>query len=326
MQSLDMVIADSLVAADFAPDLLRGMALPGLDMLAAQGLAHEVTAPHAPLLPAHLGWAMRKAPHVDVAYGWSQSAGLNDKAAAHERYLLQPVHLDVGSHGLILADPAALELSHDEALALIGALRSLVPDVLVHLIDSTHWLLDVPKPYALHGAVPEAALGTDILHWLPEGDAKRRWSALANEVQMLWHDHPVNDARNARGAQPINALWLAGDSRQVVATPVPYRTMTGAPAWLAAWPHDPGATAQLRIVALLSNAARDEDWSAYRNLLTGIDQTIQDALKELKNGNLTELVVAFTGQGWVRECTLRRSDLYKFWRRGKAVEVIDCPQ
>jgi hypothetical protein len=325
MSTLEIVIADSLVPADFAPDLLRDMALPGIDTLAAQGTALESRAPHSDLLPAHLGWPMRKAETVDVAFGWSEHARLPKKAPGFERYLVQPVHLDVGSHGLILADPAQLAVSEAEASGLIAALP-LLSDMQVQSVDGGHWLFKCKAPFSLQGAVPEAALGHDILAWLPSGEAKRQWSNLANQIQMVWHDHAVNEARVARGLAPINALWLAGDSRQTAASPVPYRIMTGAPPWLAAWPSDPAAATELRIMTSLVGAARDEDWSTYRNILIGIDELVSGALSELKSGRLSELLVAFTGTNWIRACSVRRSDLYKFWRRGKACEVIDCPQ
>ena len=35
-----------------------------------------------------------------------------------------------------------------------------------------------------------------------------------NELQMLLHDHPVNQAREARGELPVNSLWLWGGGRQ----------------------------------------------------------------------------------------------------------------
>jgi len=35
----------------------------------------------------------------------------------------------------------------------------------------------------------------------------RNWHALMNEIQMLWHDHPVNRAREADGLPVVNAAW-----------------------------------------------------------------------------------------------------------------------
>src|SRR5690606_29208261 len=47
-----------------------------------------------------------------------------------------------------------------------------------------------------------------------------------NEVQMLWFDHPVNQARYQQGLVPINSLWLFGGARaeQLAAAPPPQDT------------------------------------------------------------------------------------------------------
>ena len=50
-----------------------------------------------------------------------------------------------------------------------------------------------------------------------------RFRAELNELQMLLHEHPVNQAREARGELPVNSLWLWGGGSLPVtcATPVP---------------------------------------------------------------------------------------------------------
>ena len=50
---------------------------------------------------------------------------------------------------------------------------------------------------------------SDILEaFLPHGADLKRWQTLQTELQMLLHTHEVNQARLARGAQPINGFWL----------------------------------------------------------------------------------------------------------------------
>jgi hypothetical protein len=38
----------------------------------------------------------------------------------------------------------------------------------------------------------------------------KKWRQMQNEIQMIWHDHPVNAARMERGELPINSVWLQG--------------------------------------------------------------------------------------------------------------------
>jgi hypothetical protein len=49
--------------------------------------------------------------------------------------------------------------------------------------------------------------------WWPQEDSLREWRRLLNEIQMVWHEHPVNIARAERGEVPINSLWLFGGAK-----------------------------------------------------------------------------------------------------------------
>jgi hypothetical protein len=49
--------------------------------------------------------------------------------------------------------------------------------------------------------------------WWPQEDSLREWRRLLNEIQMVWHTHPVNLARAERGEVPINSLWLFGGAK-----------------------------------------------------------------------------------------------------------------
>ena len=57
-----------------------------------------------------------------------------------------------------------------------------------------------------------AVAGRRLNDWWKQDAETRPWRRLLNEIQMAWHDHPVNEAR-ARGVAPVNALWLYGGAR-----------------------------------------------------------------------------------------------------------------
>ena len=48
---------------------------------------------------------------------------------------------------------------------------------------------------------------------LPPGEDGPRWHRHLNEAQMLLHEHPGNEAREARGELPVNSVWLWGGGR-----------------------------------------------------------------------------------------------------------------
>ena len=85
--------------------------------------------------------------------------------------------------------------------------------------------------------------GANIRPWLTDGSLPGPLRRLQSEMQMLLYQHPVNDARLARGQLPINSFWLhgAGEPRAAAAGSVVLHSelldaaQQGPEAWRAAW-------------------------------------------------------------------------------------------
>ena len=141
---------------------------------------------------------------------------------------------DIAHHAWLRADPALIQpdlngarlmgvgsmlpLTTGDAQALLPALRPLFGDA-GFAFDAPHpqrWYLRLPAGTPLPAfAPPEAALGEDPFDHQPQGDAAavRRWRVLANEAQVVLHNHPHNARRRAAGLPAINALWFHGAGR-----------------------------------------------------------------------------------------------------------------
>jgi hypothetical protein len=99
-------------------------------------------------------------------------------------------------------------------------------------IDHSHWLLGVREPQALSTVPPDRAIGAPLLPCLPTGNDAPRWRQWQSEIQMLLFEHPVNQAREASGKKPVNALWLWGGGAPALAAAAPRLAMMHADAWL----------------------------------------------------------------------------------------------
>ena len=185
-------------------------------------------------------------------------------------WLLEPVHLHLAKDHVVLLAGASRGLSTPQAHSLIESIDPVLADddLAVSVLSPTLWHLGasasaaLPRPLQLACASFEAAAGRNIDGYLPKGDDARRYRKLFNEVQMTWHEHPVNQEREARGELPINGFWLSG--------PV-------APAALAAW-H--GALAQERYALddiLLEPRLRDDQW-AWLEALQAMDARLHELL------------------------------------------------
>lgn len=92
---------------------------------------------------------------------------------------------------------------------------------------------------------PMALMGQDLGDWWPTDQAWRAWRKRVNEIQMAWHDHPVNQTREQNGLPAINSVWLYGGAKGFTPDPAIDHHWLGAlepaawrgdwQAWLEAW-------------------------------------------------------------------------------------------
>ena len=126
-----------------------------------------------------------------------------------------PVHLRPDLRGVFLVDARILAIEPAETQALATAFNQTFGADGLRL-DPLHldrWYLRLPFDPELRTHPLLDAIGRDINPLLPYGPAGRRWHALLTEAQMLFHGHPVNQAREQRGQPMINGLWLWGGGR-----------------------------------------------------------------------------------------------------------------
>ena len=140
-----------------------------------------------------------------------------DGGEARDAYWLRadPVHLRLMRDRIVLANGDALSLSREEADALADAIGQHFGDDLRPLpLHPRRWYLRFPVAPNLTTTPLSVAVGRDIDPLLPRGGDAMRFRSQLNELQMLLHEHPVNQAREARGDLSVNSLWLWGGGQQ----------------------------------------------------------------------------------------------------------------
>lgn len=78
---------------------------------------------------------------------------------------------------------------------------------------SNRWYLFLTHPPAIRTHSLTIAKGRDVDSHLPFGADEMEWHRKLNEVQMLFHDSPVNRQREARDELSLNSLWFWGGGR-----------------------------------------------------------------------------------------------------------------
>ena len=131
-------------------------------------------------------------------------------------WLLELTHISPSRDGAVLIPANDLALTRDHSDALFEAAQSLFANTGFSIAPCsvTHWRVALPDNYA--PVLPSAQLvsTTTVNEWWRQDLAGRPWRRLANELQMLWFDHPVNQERHEQGQVPVNSVWLFGGAHR----------------------------------------------------------------------------------------------------------------
>lgn len=130
---------------------------------------------------------------------------------------LQPVHLHATRDHLILMAQSQIDLTTEESTKLLEIVRPFIEEDFgckVLFQGQRDWFIPAGPFTKLATHTIDQAHGRNIDWWMPRdtheiGSAKL-WRKLQNEIQMLWHIDPVNEARAQRGLPSINSLWISG--------------------------------------------------------------------------------------------------------------------
>jgi len=250
-----------------------------------------------------------------------------------------PVHVRAQREELRLADDAIGNITREEADALVATLNAhFAADALEFLAPHpARWYLKLaPAPALATHTLTEAA-GADITRLLPGGADALKWHRVGNEIQMLLHDHPVNAEREARGAVPLNSVWLWGGGTQ---TRVPGRHfcavwsedslalalaaaagLHAAPApatareWLTA-ARDSGCESHLVFLGQLAAPARYGDLNAWREHATTFERDwFAPLAAALGSRDLEQLTLVSLDRDGCERFDLTPADRWRFWRR-----------
>ncbi len=281
--------------------------------------------PHEAWLAHQLGLA--GAPD-SAPFAAAAMRGYGQAPAEGHWLLVHPVHVQIARNHLLMGDQRQLPLDEADGRALFEAAKPYFDEIGKPLSygDAATWFVRADDWSELRAASPDAATGQNLNAWMPEGGAARATRKLQNEVQMLWHEHPVNQARQARGLAPVNSFWLWGgaDSAAGAAGHAPLFTDT-CPAWLAALAEPrrrqaalPAVLQEERALVVLGQLIGPglaADWSEWLLHMQRLEQEwFAPLLAALKSGALGQLDLVLSHRDAYAEFGSSKNAQRKFWR------------
>ena len=318
--------------------------------LVVPGLLSLPEAPRAPSLELLLrrGRASRGEPRSLEA--WLQAAfGLPELAAGALSVLgdggepgseawarADPVHLRLLRDRIGIVPAEAIGVSAEEADALVASLHAHFGERLALRIHSPQrWSIRLAAPLPLPAVPPLEVAGRPAA---PGGPA----DALLTEIQMVLHEHPVNEAREARGMPAINSLWLWGGGAapaEVASQPTTrWQSATSGDvlvhglaraAKMRSRPPTPGAAwieraptegRHLVVLDALRAPAALADSVTFATALEGLERDwFAPVLRALREGRLGMVTIQVPDAPRALSVEAVRGDLRRFWRRPRPI-------
>jgi hypothetical protein len=172
---------------------------------------YRLSPPHERALAAAWGW---HGADGALPFGARAAAADGIDVGGEAWGLVTPAHWHVGRDHVSMADPEALALDEAESRDLFEAVRALFETEGYRFAWGApdRWYAAHPGLDGLPCASVDRVIGRNVDFWLgaidhPRAAVIRR---LQSEVQLLLYPHPINEAREARGALAVNSFWLSG--------------------------------------------------------------------------------------------------------------------
>ena len=246
-----------------------------------------------------------------------------------------PVHLRIEQNHIMLADSQAFQISKEEAEQIAQDLNhnlshqygfSLLP------LRPDRWYIRTSRAPEIQTYTLGQVTCMNINNFLPTGSESVIWHKIFNEIQMLLHDHPVNQARESRGELTINSVWFWGGGDMPKSIQSSYTHIwsdhdlpralafasntnfsqlpTNADKWLQT---EIAGNHLIILDTLLGKAKYKNAYSWHETLKNLEEEWFFPLLRALKKGKIDQLIITALNEPSSQDFIIKRSSLWKFW-------------
>jgi len=335
-----VLLPGSLVPAPLAADIVDTAQQTELSHWLLQAKrAPDESVRDAPIGATHLSWLWRAfrgdgAIPVTAPYAWralSHASAIlpND---ASQWWHFDPIHVEIGRDRLIVGRSRDAQMTESEADALAveadAALRA--HGALLKRLRHDAWFVETDHPWRLATVPLMSARGQSLGPCLPIGADAARWRKILTDIQIRWHHHAVNDAREQRARPPVNGVWLHGGGVWAPLPRAPFASVVSNDAVLRGWalaagaapsalrdegeaPHPRGDAAT--VWTDLHEPASFGSWGVWQSCFAEIAARLARLRARAFGAGFESIELVLTGREVIRVLSLRRRDRLRFWRR-----------
>ncbi|MDP1558387.1 MAG: phosphoglycerate mutase [Nitrosomonas sp.] len=253
-----------------------------------------------------------------------------------------PVHLRIEQNHILLADRQVFKVSIKESQQLADVLnKHFAREKLVFLpLSPDRWYLHATNVPNIHTYTLSQVTGKNINDFLPSGKDSMIWHNIFNEIQMLLHDHPINQARQERGELTINSIWFWGGGFMPESISSPYtqiwsndslpRALARAsstehailPPNAEIWQQSTTPGNHLVVLDDLWRKSQYNDAYGWRENLKTLEQNwFSPLFTSLQRGEINQFRLTTLNENSTMNFTVTRKSLWKFWCRTKPLST-----
>lgn len=312
---LTVMLSGAQLPADIAAPLVTQLDAPTLGRTLARGRNCEESV--SPRGTAVDDWLER---HVfgdspTAPYAWADLTG--QRETVQTIWHADPIHLGIGRESVIIGSLAEDPLSDTEADALIAAANESLGDAARLSRVGLRWFLHARDAWRLASPPLAAVVGRPFAARGALSDDELRWNRLHNAVQMTWHIHPVNEAREASARPMAGGLWLHGGGHWAPRPPLRWPAvhsdrpeLLGVAASAGAERRAVAAPVTQDALLVWDEAAeprRRQDWHAWLAAMAILD-------RRLASLPPAALILVLAGEAGTRTWKTHAADRLRFWR------------
>jgi hypothetical protein len=194
-------------------------------------------------------------------------------------------HWQATTHEVTMRQLPMHDLGATESNDLLAAMQPFFAQdgITLHPFEAGRWLAHGAVFDGLPSASPDRVLGRNLSPWMPSAAQAGGLIRLVSEMQMLLYTHPINEARERRGALAVNAIWFSGTGALPESYPAP-------------------ASAQPITDPTLRQTALQDDWAGWASAWQELDAThLRQLLDAQRRGDAVQLTLCGErhAQSWV---------------------------